>query len=265
MEETAPPTVYNHRIKRCGSTLYAYGGMLAGPAEGIIQTDRTAHETHNQSENLRSMLQLFHLERAMQASKFRRATIGFSLFALAALTAISPARAQQMSTVSKSAEISAFAGYTDINSDYGTRNHGITIGGDYTRFFRFPVVPSLEVRGNYTSGIGITEKSILFGLRLEAPFRRRFHPYGTFLYGGTRVDFKFPPTPTYTYDQASAFSVGGGIDVDVTRNFRAKLDYQQQFEDFGPNGIHNDFTLTPAGFTVGVVYRIPFKPRQGYK
>ena len=95
----------------------------------------------------------------------------------------------------------------------------------------------------------ITEESILFGLRLEAPFRQRFHPYGTALFGGTKIFFKFPPTPTYTYDQASAFSLGGGIDFDVTRNFRAKFDYQQQFENFGPNGIQSnnaDFTLTPA-------------------
>jgi len=198
----------------------------------------------------------------MQASTSRRAVL--SLLALAALSVATAAQAQQTSTASKSAEISVFGGYTNINSDYGIdRNNGVTIGGDYTRFFRFPVVPSLEVRGNYTTGLAVTEKSILFGLRLEAPFRQRFHPYATVLFGGTRIDFKFPPSPTYTYDKTSALSLGGGVDVDVTRNFRAKFDYQQQFEDFGPNGFQKDFTLTPGGFTIGVVYRIPFGSRHG--
>jgi Outer membrane protein beta-barrel domain len=211
------------------------------------------------------MSQLSHLEkREMQASKSRQALVPLSLFLLAALSA-APALAQQLGSASKSAEISAFGGYTNINSDYGTRNNGITIGADYTRFFHFPVAPSFEVRANRTSGLGLTEESVLFGLRLEAPFRQRFHPYITALYGGTKILFKMPPTPTYTYDQTSATSLGGGIDFDVTHNFRAKFDFQQQFEDFGPNGIHQDFTLTPAGFTVGVVYRIPFKPRQGFK
>ena len=203
----------------------------------------------------------------MQASKSPRALITLSLFVLAALSA-APARAQRDSSASKSAEISAFGGFTNLNSDYGSRNNGITLGADYTRFFHFPVAPSFEVRANRTSGIGLTEESVLFGLRLEAPFRQRFHPYATVLYGGTKIIFKTPPSPTYTYDQSSATSIGGGIDVDVTRNFRAKFDYQQQFENFGPNGTQPndaDFTLTPAGFTVGVVYRIPFKPRQGFK
>jgi hypothetical protein len=204
----------------------------------------------------------------MQASKSRRALPILSLFALAAFSIAPAAQAQQSASASKSAEISAFAGYTDINSDYGTRNKGVTLGADYTRFFHFPVVPSFEVRGNYTSGLGVTEESILFGLRLEAPFRRRFHPYATFLYGGTKIYFNFPPSPTYTYDQSSATSIGGGIDVDVAHNFRAKLDYTQQFENFGPNGTlpnNANFTLTPAGFTGGVVYRIPFKSRHGFK
>jgi opacity protein-like surface antigen len=198
----------------------------------------------------------------MQASKSHKALI--SLCLLVALGA-APAHAQQEGSASKSAEISAFGGYTNINSDYGSRNNGITLGADYTRFFHFPVAPSLEVRANHTTGTGLTEESILFGLRLEPANFHRFHPYATVLYGGTKILFNVPPTPTYTYDQSSATSIGGGIDFDVTHNFRAKFDYQQQFEDFGPNGIHQDFTLTPAGFTIGVVYRIPFKPRQGFK
>jgi hypothetical protein len=207
----------------------------------------------------------------MQASKSRkprRALLIVSFFALAAFSIAPAAQAQRSASASKSAEISAFAGYTNINSDYGTRNSGVTLGADYTRFFHFPVVPSFEVRGNYTSGLSLTEESVLFGLRLEAPFRQRFHPYATLLYGGTKIYFNFPPSPRYTYDQAPATSIGGGIDVDVAHTFRAKLDYTQQFENFGPNGTqpnNANFTLTPAGFTVGVVYRIPFKPRRGFK
>ena len=188
-----------------------------------------------------------------------------SLLLLAALSAAPLACAQKEGTATKSAEISAFGGFTDIDSDYGTRNRGFTLGADYTRFFHFPVAPSFEVRANHTSGISLTEESILAGLRVEAPFRQRFHPYVTALFGGTKILFKFPPSPTYTYDTAPAFSLGGGVDINVTRNFRAKFDYQQQFEDFGSNAFNPNFTLTPAGFTAGVVYRIPFKPRQGFK
>jgi opacity protein-like surface antigen len=203
----------------------------------------------------------------MQASKSRKprqVLLTLSLFLLAVLS-VPVARAQKDGTVTKSAEISAFAGFTNLNSDYGTRNNGFTLGADYTRFLHFPIAPSFEVRANHTSGPSLNEESILAGLRVEAPFRQRFHPYVTALFGGTKVFFKLPPSPTYTYDTASAFSLGGGIDFDVTRNFRAKFDYQQQFEDFGSNAFNPDFTLTPAGFTAGVVYRIPFKARQGYK
>jgi len=201
---------------------------------------------------------------AATSRKPRQALLMLSFFLLAALSA-PVARAQRQGTVTKSAEISAFAGFTNIDSDYGDRNSGFTLGADYTRFFHFPVAPSFEVRANHTSGMSLTEESILFGLRFEAPIHRYFHPYGTALIGGTKIIFKVPPYPTYTYDQTSAYSLGGGIDIDVARNFRAKFEYQQQFEDFGPNYLHDDFTLTPHGFTAGVVYRIPFKARQGYK
>jgi hypothetical protein len=205
-------------------------------------------------------------------SKQRRAsckTTLIVLFVLAALGNTHAAWGQTSATASKQAEISAFAGFTNSASDYGTqRNNGVTLGADYTRFFRWPVVPSFEVRGSYTTGLLITEESILFGLRLEAPIRRRYHPYADILYGGTKIDFKFPPNPTYTSDQTSALSIGGGVNIDIVRQFQLKLDYQRQFENFGPNGTqpnNADFTLTPGAYTLGVVYRIPFRARQGFK
>jgi hypothetical protein len=217
------------------------------------------------------MFQLFHLENEMHP-KQRQAPLKtplLLLLLLAALGSTLATRAQTSATVSKSAEISAFAGFTNSASDYGIqRNNGVTVGADYTRFLRWPIAPSIEVRGSYTSGLLITEESILAGLRLEAPFKRRYHPYVDVLYGGTKVLFKFPPTPTYTTDQTSAISLGGGINIDIVRNFQLKLDYQRQFENFGPNGIqpnNADFTLTPGAYTLGVVYRIPFKARQGYR
>jgi Outer membrane protein beta-barrel domain len=188
----------------------------------------------------------------------------FFLFLLVVLSEGRAARAQADPTATRTAALSAFGGYTNSNSDYGRyRNTGGTVGVDYTRYFRWRVIPSLEIRGNYTTGPDLKQGSILFGPRLQMDLHR-FHPYADVFYGGTKIIFQFPPAPGYTYDIASTVSVGGGVDIDVLSHFQAKIDYQKEFMNFGPNGTqpnNADFTLTPSLFTVGVVYRIPFRAR----
>jgi len=186
------------------------------------------------------------------------------LFLLAVLSKSYTAWAQADPTASRSSALSVFGGYTNSDSDYGRyRNTGGTVGADYTRYFGWRVAPSLEIRANDTNGPDLKQESILFGLRLQTDFRR-FHPYADVLYGGTKIFFAIPPAPNYTYDIASTTSIGGGVDIDVIRNFQAKIDYQAEFMNFGPNGTqpnNADFTLTPKLWTIGVVYRIPFRGR----
>ena len=192
----------------------------------------------------------------------------FLLLVLAALSERPSARAQGLPAATRKADISVFGAFDHSNPDFGAfRNNGIVLGADYTRYFGWRLAPSFEVRANRTPGFEMDQESILAGLRLKADIRR-FHPYADFLFGGTKVTFHFPLNPHYLNDTALASSVGGGLDFDIYRNFQLKVDYQEQFENFGPNGTqpnNANFTLTPGGFTAGVVYRIPFKSRQGFK
>jgi hypothetical protein len=183
------------------------------------------------------------------------------LLTLAVVSGSPVALAQADTTASKSAEISAFAGYTNSSTDYGRqRNTGGIVGVDYTRFFGWRVAPALEIRAYRNSGELITQEAALGGLRLQGRINR-FHPYGDVLAGGVKIVFKIPPIPTYTHDNTFTTSFGGGVDIDIVRNFQAKIDFQAEFANYGPNNTrpnNEDFTLTPRLWNFGIVYRIPF-------
>ena len=173
--------------------------------------------------------------------------------------------AQSMVTADKSMDVSAFGGYLYLNPDYGRSGSGVAAGADLTRYFRWRVAPSLEVRGNYASAPAVSESTVLFGVRLKTDFRRRIHPYVDFLAGGGRIVFAQPPIPSYTQDKSVVYSYGGGLDIDVHRNFAAKIDFQVQNWNMGPNSVIKgnqtaDFTLAPTALVVGITYRIPFHP-----
>lgn len=175
-----------------------------------------------------------------------------------ALFAAPRVQAQTYSTASKRADITVFGMYTNNNPDYGQRrNNGLTLGGDYTRYYRWRVQPSLEVRAGSDNGEIIDQKTVLAGLRLKMDIKQRFHPYGDFLVGGSWIHFLLPPAPNYTHDQGFTRSYGGGVEMDVWRNWGAKIDYQGEHtvysDQFSP--IH----LTPSKISGGVVYRIPFR------
>jgi|GEM_PF-883378 len=196
-----------------------------------------------------------------------QSAILFSFTALVALSNVPAGDAQAIPGASRTAELSAFAGYTNSNSDYGRfRSNGGTVGLDYTRYFGWRVVPSFEARANRTSGVDLTtQESMLFGPRLHIDVRRRFHPYVDALYGATKIIFAVPLNPHYTSDTAPTFSIGGGVDVDIMRHFQAKIDYQGEYMNFGSNGTqpnNADFTLAPTLFTVGINYRIPLHPHK---
>jgi hypothetical protein len=219
------------------------------------------------------MNQLLYLEKRMQDSTHRKSSHrksfpGVILFALIILGGSHAARAQALPGASKIADVSVFAGYTHSNPDYGpTDNNGVTVGADYTRHFGWQrLAPAFEVRAGYNTGDLITQKTILAGVRLMTDVHR-FHPYADALFGGNQLDFKFIPNPrqpSYTSDSSFTTSYGGGVDIDVYRNFQAKVDFQAQSSNYGYNGLTplgKDFTLSPTFLTIGVVYRLGGRPR----
>jgi outer membrane protein OmpA-like peptidoglycan-associated protein len=97
----------------------------------------------------------------------------------------------------------------------------------------FPLSGSTKlVSGNFTS--------YLFGPRLNLRMFDHFVPFGEFLVGGTRADFKLNGDSN---QNAFAIATGGGIDVVLTRNLAwrfAQLDY---------------FMTTASGSAVGATSR----------
>ena len=190
------------------------------------------------------------------------------LFAIALFTAARMLPAQSKATADKAADISVFAGYQYTNPDIGKstdRGNGVTVGVDFTRYFKSRFVPSIEARGTYASAPFATESTALGGLRLKVDLRQKFHPYADFLIGGGRIVFTTPPAAGYTRDTSIVYSYGGGIDIDVHKNFAAKFDFQEQSWNMGPSpsvtGVFGaNFTLAPMVLTVGVNYHIPFRP-----
>lgn len=173
------------------------------------------------------------------------------------------ADAQSLSTASKGAEISFFGAYAVGTTDYGPHTlKGISAGGDFTIFPHFVLKPSLEVRGNELFANDLTEKTVLVGGRGQVDWRGRFHPYADVLVGGGEIVFHPDPVPGYTGDRGKVYSYGGGINIDVTHHVAAKLDFQQQNWNLGPNSYavaSGDFTLTPRLFSAGITYTLPFR------
>ena len=174
------------------------------------------------------------------------------LFAVCTLSV----QAQTSAVASKTTDISIFAGYQTLQPDYAyNRDNGFVVGADITRYLTYKVDPSLEIRYNYTPGPYVSEKSFEAGIRVQTDYKR-FHPYVDFLGGVATVNFaKIYGNPNYTNSSGGTFSTGGGVDFDVYHNFQIKVDYQQQYMYFSQN-----ITLTPRPLSVGVTYRIPFRP-----
>jgi hypothetical protein len=190
------------------------------------------------------------------------------LFAIT-LFAMPQALAQSKVTADKTMDVSVFGGYLYTDPDIGRRTdrgNGVSVGADLTRYFGWRVAPSVEVRGNYASAPFASESTALIGLRVKTDLHRTLHPYADFLVGGGRIAFTNPPAPGYNSDKSLVYSLGGGVDIDVHRNFAAKVDFQGQSWNMGisPSVTGSQtkrFTLVPIALMVGVTYRIPFRPR----
>jgi Outer membrane protein beta-barrel domain len=188
-----------------------------------------------------------------------------SLILLLSATVPLNIQAQAMPNASRTAEISAFGGVDIASPDFDhPHDTGAAVGVDYARFFRWPVYPAVELRGNFTSGPTVNEDSYLIGLRAQTDFRRHFHPYVDFLAGIGSIKYAHPLNPHDTHDQGTAYSFGAGVDIDLVRHFQARIDFQRQSWNFGLNGDFKpsggDYTLTPSVLLIGINYRIPFHP-----
>jgi len=190
----------------------------------------------------------------------------FALFLSAVLFLfVGPGRltAQANPTASKKADISVFGAYSRLSPDYGPQqNNGVTFGADYTRYLHWFLNPSLELRGKVAPGDTVGERTYGGGIRVEHQFRN-FHPYADFLVSSATLTFTHPIIDVrgklYKSDNSIVYSVGGGLDYDITPKWAARADYQYEFWNYGINQ-----TLTPTVFSLGVVYRIPFRAFQRY-
>jgi hypothetical protein len=173
------------------------------------------------------------------------------------------ASGQSLATASKSAEFSVFGGYMAASTDYGPHTlNGYGAGIDFTVFPRFILKPSLELRGDIANNGYVTEKTVVVGPRAQLDIRQRFHPYGELLFGAGEILYHPVPYPDYTGDRSRVYAYGGGLDIDVTRHFGAKFDFQERNWNLGGNGNlvgGGTYTLEPRTFLVGVIYTIPFR------
>jgi Outer membrane protein beta-barrel domain len=164
------------------------------------------------------------------------------------------AHAQATPAASKTLDFSVFGAYNHSDPDYGPYgNNGGTFGFNATRYFHFPVSPSLEFRINYSDGKTVRENSYLGGLRGQMTVFHRFHPYAMGLIGTGDIHFNFHNFELG--DNSIVYSVGGGTDFDIYRNLQGKFDWQYQFWSTG-----NNASLTPTITSIGIAYRIPFAP-----
>lgn len=194
----------------------------------------------------------------------RLASLTAFLFLVAGLMLAPNLRAQSLATARRGAEITAFGGYSVSHPDYGgTSYNGETIGANFTLFKNWWVDPSVEVRFNHSSNSIISENAFLVGPRVQKDYGR-FHPYVDALFGVGVISYH--PAPTFSpddhQDSGRNIAFGGGVDFDVTRNFSAKVDFQEQNWNLGknppfqPDG--SNYTLSPSVLTFGVTYHIPF-------
>ena len=159
-----------------------------------------------------------------------------------------PARseAQDMPTALRTMDISVFQGFETVNTGYANpRNNGVLFGANVTRYFGFPIAPSLEARLNIANGSAVNEHTYLFGLRAQETLFQRYHPYANLLLGPGTVHSNYS-----TYEGKSiVYSYGAGVDIDIYSVIQAKLDFQGQHWNLGQPGV-----LKPTVVSIGIAY-----------
>ncbi len=166
-------------------------------------------------------------------------------------------------TAAKTTGVSVFGGYSRTATDFETNTNGFTLGADLTRHFSL-LDASLEARYAHGGpGDVVSESNFAGGVKVEKYFHG-FRPYVDFLVGEGNITFTHPfvfPTGPYAKDNSIVYEYGAGLDYDVSRHFGVKIDGQLQRWKLG----NANKPLSPDVITVGVYYRIPFRPRFGQR
>ena len=161
--------------------------------------------------------------------------------------------AQALPTASKGGEISIYGAYAHVWPHYGTeQDNGVTFGAEYTHFVNWFVRPSLELRGKVVSGQTVNQRTWGGGIRGQHRFGN-FYPYIDFLISSGTITFPHPTIGTsgspYVSDNSIVYSLGGGVDYDITSHFAVRADYQFEHWNLG-----RSLSFTPEALSIGVVY-----------
>src|SRR5665213_1917633 len=115
------------------------------------------------------------------------------LLLLAACVPIKIVHAQAAPTATRGLDLSAFAGVAGVYTGLaGGRNASIVAGADVAFSVWHGARPAVEVRGLFPidSGSVSDQRSILVGPRVAFLPKRRFHPYGDFLFGRGQMNYE---------------------------------------------------------------------------
>jgi len=193
----------------------------------------------------------------MQRQNPRRMMLRFALSAaMLSLLILVPNRmsAQAAPARSREAGITTFVMYSRVNPDYDSAGNGVTVGGAYTRFFRF-ASPSVEVRYKYGRGRAVNESTFGGGLRVEHAISY-FHPYADFMISKGTINFaqkSYIGSNGTGSNGSVVYSYGGGVDYDFADQWSARVDYQQESWNLNENP---SLTLAPRALSIGILYRI---------
>lgn len=193
----------------------------------------------------------------MQRQNSRRMILGFVLSpALMSLSMLVPNQMMAQATAARSREagVSGFVAYTRLNPDYGASVNGITVGADYTRFYKY-LSPAIELRFKTSGTQAVAERTFGGGVRVEHQISY-FHPYADFLVSQGTVTFaqKYYIGSNGTGTNGSiVYSFGGGVDYDFADQWAARVDYQSESWNLNESPA---ITLAPRALSIGVVYRI---------
>jgi len=192
-----------------------------------------------------------------------RCVLLFSFGLVLSLTP-NPLAAQAAPGAERTGEFSAFVTYSLVWPKWNgisDTNNGVGFGIEYARFIHhLPVTPSLVMRGKTAPGNTVGEHTLGGGIKAERSFGA-FRPYGDFLISAGNITFTHPVVDyrpkLYISDNSVVYSVGGGVDVDLTESWAARVDYQYEWWSIGINQNFN-----PQALSIGVVYRIPYHTRR---
>ncbi len=169
--------------------------------------------------------------------------------------------AQAAPAAERNGELSANFAYSLVSPKWNgisETNNGLTVGLDYGHYVRrLPVIPSFAFRAKFAPGNTVGERTVGGGPRFERPFGS-FRVYGNFFVSSGVITFTHPVIDVrgkrYATDDSIVYSAGGGVDVDLTRTWALRADYQHEWWSIGINQ-----NFTPQAVSLGVVYRLPYR------